>query len=68
MGLGVVADGVEKPEQLACLREIGCDEVQGFLLGAPDGRLRTGRSDAEDLGLAAASRPEASRSGSGSVE
>jgi diguanylate cyclase (GGDEF)-like protein len=33
-GLRVVAEGVEGDEQLAVLRELGCDEVQGHLLGA----------------------------------
>ena len=31
----VVAEGVETEAQLALLRELGCDEVQGFLLGRP---------------------------------
>jgi PAS domain S-box-containing protein len=34
-GLGVVAQGVETPEQLQRLRAMACDEVQGFLLGRP---------------------------------
>ncbi|HEX3063155.1 MAG TPA: EAL domain-containing protein, partial [Usitatibacter sp.] len=29
--LSVVAEGVERPDQLAALRELGCDEYQGFL-------------------------------------
>ncbi|MFO1349425.1 MAG: EAL domain-containing protein [Gammaproteobacteria bacterium] len=33
--LTVVAEGVEDAAQLAFLREHGCDEVQGFLLGRP---------------------------------
>lgn len=35
LGLRVVAEGVETEAQLATLRAIGCDLVQGFLLGRP---------------------------------
>ncbi len=35
MELRVVAEGVETEQQLAWLRERGCDELQGFLLGRP---------------------------------
>jgi EAL domain-containing protein (putative c-di-GMP-specific phosphodiesterase class I) len=31
----VVAEGVEKEEQLAYLREHGCDQVQGYHFGEP---------------------------------
>jgi diguanylate cyclase (GGDEF)-like protein len=35
LGLGLVAEGVEEPEQLERLRELGYPEAQGFLLGRP---------------------------------
>jgi EAL domain-containing protein (putative c-di-GMP-specific phosphodiesterase class I) len=35
LGIEVIAKGVEMGEQLAYLREIGCDEVQGFYCGRP---------------------------------
>ncbi|MFH5182115.1 putative bifunctional diguanylate cyclase/phosphodiesterase [Paenibacillus sp. TAB 01] len=35
LGIGVLAEGIEKEEQLCCLRDISCDCVQGFLLGRP---------------------------------
>jgi len=35
LGMRVNAEGIETPEQLACLRALGCDEGQGFLLGYP---------------------------------
>ena len=33
--LEVVAEGVENAEQLALLRQFGCDQVQGYLISKP---------------------------------
>lgn len=33
--LEVIAEGVEEPEQLRCLLEIGCDRLQGYLFSRP---------------------------------
>ena len=35
IGKRVVVEGVETDEQLELLRTVGCDEIQGFLLGRP---------------------------------
>ena len=35
LGLAVVGEGVETRQQLAMLRQCGCTEVQGYLLGRP---------------------------------
>ncbi|HEV7417005.1 MAG TPA: bifunctional diguanylate cyclase/phosphodiesterase [Tianweitania sediminis] len=35
MGIPTLAEGVETLEQLQMLRELGCDAVQGYLLGKP---------------------------------
>lgn len=35
LGLRVAAEGVEREDQLECLRRLGCDMVQGHLLGVP---------------------------------
>ncbi|MCU1358600.1 MAG: diguanylate cyclase/phosphodiesterase with and sensor(s) [Acidimicrobiales bacterium] len=35
LGLGVVAEGVETPEQLATIRELGVTWGQGYLMGRP---------------------------------
>ncbi len=45
LGLQVVAEGVETEAELQAVSEMGCDEVQGFLLGrpAPAASFTTGR-------------------------
>ncbi|WP_395622281.1 EAL domain-containing protein [Sphingomonas daechungensis] len=35
LGLVATAEGVETVEQLRCVRELGCDVVQGFLISPP---------------------------------
>jgi len=35
LGLATVAEGVETPEQLCALRDLGCDWAQGYHLGRP---------------------------------
>ena len=35
LGIRAVAEGVETPQQLRRLRSLGCDIVQGYLLGRP---------------------------------
>ena len=53
--LGVIAEGVEEPGQLRFLREVGCQAVQGFLLGRPlpveefESLLARGRVDLDAL-------------------
>jgi predicted signal transduction protein with EAL and GGDEF domain len=37
LGLEVIAEGVESPEQLTALRTLGCELGQGFYLGLPAG-------------------------------
>jgi diguanylate cyclase (GGDEF)-like protein/PAS domain S-box-containing protein len=50
--LAVVAEGVETPEQLAFLRQHGCDDVQGFLFSRP--------VSAEDFGALLAAQEQRS--------
>ncbi|MCM0754741.1 EAL domain-containing protein [Desulfovibrio aminophilus] len=54
LGLSVVAEGVETPEQLEFLRQSGCGLAQGFLFHKP-----VGGEEALDLLHAQAGRPKA---------
>jgi len=65
-GAMVIAEGVERPEQLAELSRLGCDAVQGFLLGRPmpaaeAGALSRGMATRSPIAASASttSRPEA---------
>lgn len=54
LGLGVVAEGVESPDQHAILRRLGCDRAQGFHFAPPQnaaafGRLLRDRDSEPDL-------------------
>ncbi len=35
LGITVIAEGIESPDELSALVELGCDEVQGYLLARP---------------------------------
>jgi len=35
LGLTVTAEGIERPGELEAVRRLGCDQVQGFLIGRP---------------------------------
>lgn len=35
LGYGIIAEGVERPEQLDILRNLGCEKVQGYLFSKP---------------------------------
>jgi diguanylate cyclase (GGDEF)-like protein len=42
LGLSVTAEGVEHPQQVERLRQLGCEHVQGFLIGRPQASPRPG--------------------------
>ncbi|MCJ2121103.1 EAL domain-containing protein [Methylobacterium sp. J-077] len=51
LDLQVTVEGVETGDQLAILRGLGCDQMQGYLFGRPEADLKI--SDAERLGIRA---------------
>ncbi len=56
LGMEVCAEGVERPEQLAILREDGYDWIQGYLIGRPASLLLTQIWQSEIVG-ASGSQP-----------
>jgi diguanylate cyclase (GGDEF)-like protein/PAS domain S-box-containing protein len=56
LGLALVAEGIETPEQLAALRRLGCGYGQGFHLGRP------GPLDQSSSAISAAARSAPARS------
>jgi EAL domain-containing protein (putative c-di-GMP-specific phosphodiesterase class I) len=40
MNMRTVAEGIERPEQLARVTALGCDLAQGYLLGRPMDAIR----------------------------
>ena len=49
LNITVVAEGIETTEQLALLRDFGCDIAQGYLLGRPQGPSQLGHADLSKL-------------------
>jgi diguanylate cyclase (GGDEF)-like protein/PAS domain S-box-containing protein len=47
LGMTTTAEGIETAEQLTILRQLGCDEGQGYLLGRPQPADALARSSAE---------------------
>ena len=54
MGIPTLAEGVETAEQLALLRTLGCDAVQGYLIGRP---ARTSSNSASNPASNTSSNP-----------
>ncbi len=56
LGLGVIAEGIERPDQLRVLRSMGCSHGQGYLFSPPS-MLRLGRLLGWASGVGAAPLP-----------
>ncbi len=35
LGMTTIAEGIETEEQFACVKQVGCEQVQGYLMGMP---------------------------------
>ena len=35
LGITTIAEGIETEEQFSCVKQVGCEQVQGFLVGRP---------------------------------
>lgn len=57
MGLRAVAKGVESPQQLQLLKQLGYDRVEGMLLGQPESIIRI---DYDAYNLSSAKQPSSS--------
>ena len=44
LGMAVTAEGIEREDQLAALRDVGCDRGQGFLFAHPCPAADAGRA------------------------
>lgn len=53
LGMTTIAEGIETEEQFACVKEVGCEQVQGFLMGrpVPASRLEHLRQEVDSDGL-----------------